>query len=283
MSRRKKSDDSNIIHLFLAPFYLLSILIGFIINFFNIIFSCFKPKEKPYKLNNSIGITTANCPYCGIELSKFPARKTKCKNCGKYMYVRTRPADNQRIIIKEEEISIIQDEWDKKNNVYELKQKEKTRFELKKAYLMQVRKTNYVSDNDVYWNLYQEDRAIALSNKEYMLYADITDSMGDILFEEKKYKAALQYYCEMVYISICCNHLETGFMDKNNAINYHLKDVYNVRKLVNCGCECDYELEDIKEVFMNFITIQEKFPLTREEAWNIFESDYNYFLNEVID
>jgi hypothetical protein len=55
------------------------------------------------------GITESVCPYCGIELSKFPGRKTKCKSCGNQMYVRTRPTDKKKVIIKEDEIEIYEE------------------------------------------------------------------------------------------------------------------------------------------------------------------------------
>lgn len=64
-----------------------------------------------------IGIDTPNCPYCGAELKKFPSRKTKCKNCGRYMYVRTRPLDYKKILLKESELSSLEEEWDKRSYI----------------------------------------------------------------------------------------------------------------------------------------------------------------------
>lgn len=62
-----------------------------------------------------VGVETPNCPYCGISLAKFPYRKTRCKNCGNYMYVRTRPSDNKRILIQEDNIQELEAQWSKKN------------------------------------------------------------------------------------------------------------------------------------------------------------------------
>lgn len=212
MARKKKNDDVSIIHLFLAPFYILSIIIGVIINVFSSFINLFKKENKK-----------------AIEYSK------------------------------------------------------EEKYNLEKAHLMKVRKSKKIKDSDVKWNLYQIDRAKALKERAYLDYAEITEQMGDILFNEKNYKGALQYYCEMAYLWVCCNGCNTGFLDKKTITKYHRKDIYTVRKLIDCGCECDYELENIKDVFMKFITIQVKFPLTREEAWQLIENDYNYFLNSVLD
>lgn len=111
MSRRSSSD-----YTFLAVIYLIGLPIVIVIALIQLIIKVigYFLTRKKNKLDKNIGVTTANCPYCGIKLSKFPGRKTKCKTCGKYMYVRTRPADGVKILIKEEEIQIINEENDKK-------------------------------------------------------------------------------------------------------------------------------------------------------------------------
>lgn len=60
-----------------------------------------------------IGETDAICPYCKCKLSKFPKAKTKCKQCGNYIYKRTRPSDRREILIKESEIELVEEEWEK--------------------------------------------------------------------------------------------------------------------------------------------------------------------------
>lgn len=78
-------------------------------------------KVPELKLPNlkDIGITSPNCPYCNEELAKFPARKTKCKNCGKYMYVRTRPLDRKKVLLKENELELLEEEWEKERYINE--------------------------------------------------------------------------------------------------------------------------------------------------------------------
>ena len=40
-----------------------------------------------------------SCPYCGGGLEKRPTRKTKCPNCGEFIYVKTRPIDRQQVLV----------------------------------------------------------------------------------------------------------------------------------------------------------------------------------------
>jgi hypothetical protein len=51
------------------------------------------------------------CPHCSIQLEQFPSRKTKCKKCSQYIYVRTNPHDEQRILVTEAEAQKIDELW----------------------------------------------------------------------------------------------------------------------------------------------------------------------------
>ena len=75
-----------------------------------------KEHEEKEEITSQIGVETANCPYCGESLSKFPYRKTRCKNCGNYMYVRTRPTDKKRILVREDNIEELESQWSKKKD-----------------------------------------------------------------------------------------------------------------------------------------------------------------------
>jgi predicted RNA-binding Zn-ribbon protein involved in translation (DUF1610 family) len=59
----------------------------------------------------AIGNTEAICPYCGTRLDKKPARKKECPNCSKPIYVRTRPLDNQKVLVTEEQKEAVEEQW----------------------------------------------------------------------------------------------------------------------------------------------------------------------------
>lgn len=73
-----------------------------------------KDQEEREEITSQIGVETANCPYCGKSLAKFPYRKTRCKHCSNFMYVRTRPSDNKRILVREDNIEELENQWTKK-------------------------------------------------------------------------------------------------------------------------------------------------------------------------
>lgn len=53
----------------------------------------------------------AKCPYCRNNLPKAPTRKSKCRHCENYFYVRTRVSDRQRVIVTEEQAQEIDQAW----------------------------------------------------------------------------------------------------------------------------------------------------------------------------
>lgn len=59
-------------------------------------------------------IDKSKCAYCKIELPKKPLKKTKCKNCGKYIYVRTHPDTRKKILVTEEGAKEIDRLWEEK-------------------------------------------------------------------------------------------------------------------------------------------------------------------------
>ena len=53
----------------------------------------------------------AVCPHCNGVLKKIPGAKTKCPLCYGYIYVRTEPTSNTRILVSESRANEIDDEW----------------------------------------------------------------------------------------------------------------------------------------------------------------------------
>lgn len=68
------------------------------------------PSEEPSQLT-AIGNIDATCPYCGKPLEKMPGRKKKCPHCGNFIHVRTRPLDNQKVLVTEKQMEAINEQW----------------------------------------------------------------------------------------------------------------------------------------------------------------------------
>ena len=66
-----------------------------------------------------IGVAEPICPYCGNVLEKMPGRKKKCPNCSNYVFVRTRPLDGKKVLIREDQKEEMEEQWVIKHETYE--------------------------------------------------------------------------------------------------------------------------------------------------------------------
>lgn len=54
---------------------------------------------------------SAACPSCGATLPKMPSRKTKCKVCGQFMYVKSTPDNREKRLMTEDEADAAERLW----------------------------------------------------------------------------------------------------------------------------------------------------------------------------
>ena len=64
-------------------------------------------KNKPIEIEPK----KQKCPYCHKNLEKIPSKKTKCKFCGNFIFVRTKPPGLEKILIKEDEVKKVEECW----------------------------------------------------------------------------------------------------------------------------------------------------------------------------
>jgi hypothetical protein len=146
---------------------------------------------------------TAVCPSCGFGLNKVPGAKTKCPHCAAFMYVRTDPETNSRVVVTAERAEEIEDEWSKINGTWEYRQEEKRRYEATKEQLTKNFKGVVPSDNDIKWSLLNEDSIKHASVQDWGLYRNTIFQMGEILRKEEKHSMAIEKYLLVCYMDTC--------------------------------------------------------------------------------
>lgn len=143
-----------------------------------------------------IGILTPNCPYCNIKLNTFPQRKTKCKNCNNYIYTRQRPIDFKKVLVKEDELKLIEEEWEK--NYYN--KKIKNGAVMPKLEIYSYKKPsiiNFVNDDD--YNLLLEQYL----NNVYSKKIDLNLSFTPYPYNQYNWNTLLQII--WIYQNYCKN------------------------------------------------------------------------------
>lgn len=222
-------------------------------------------------VHKNIGMENKICPYCGNILEKFPSRKKQCKACKNYMYIRTRPYDNKKVIVTEQEIEIIKEDELKKYGEYEEYLIQKQKFEQEKDWLKKIRNCNYVPNEDVQWSLYNKDRLLLFSQQNWKEYMEITSKMAQQLYIEKKYDDSLELYLEAGYFDICSPDENGAFENREAILGYpHCSYIIN---LIQCMEKAGLEIEDVEKMFYNVPISNIKIPISRKEAWEIIDKN----------
>jgi len=63
----------------------------------------------------AIGNTEPVCPYCNYRFDKMPLKKKQCPKCNNFVRSRSRPFDNKKVLIKENQIEELDRQWAIKN------------------------------------------------------------------------------------------------------------------------------------------------------------------------
>jgi uncharacterized Zn finger protein (UPF0148 family) len=207
------------------------------------------------------GITESICPYCGIPLEKFQEIETKCKACGNFIYVRTRPTDNKKVLIKEDEIEIYEEikaieygEYDKYIEMRNFKNK------------IENDKGRKVSKEEL--EIYTKEKVINknISEKKWDILSGDFIELGILYNSIRKVKKSINMFLLSFYCSVNCesaDYEKNEFFHINKNINF--KNSIMLNKLIKDN-NINYE-DTVK--YVNHFTkkLHEKygFPLPPEE------------------
>ena len=155
----------------------------------------------------------AECPYCNKTLAKIPGAKTKCPHCDNFMFVCTRPKDNTRIIVTENNADKIDEEWSIVNGTHDSFVAEKENYAKEKEILRKRFGGKEPSENDIKWGLLNKELIEHATSGNWGLYRNTKFQMAKQLQKENKFKHALQMYLEICYLDSNGPNNTAGFDD----------------------------------------------------------------------
>ncbi len=162
-------------------------------NFFKNIFSKNHSENKDQR--------KAECPSCHAALKKIPGSKTKCPYCGEFMYVRTRPKDDVRLVVTKKEADKIDEEWTIVAGTHDQYLFEKKEFDDQRK-MLQKRYGKEPSENDIKWGLFNKHLLEHMTNGDWGLYRNTKSQMAQQLERELKFKNALLTFFDVCYLDL---------------------------------------------------------------------------------
>ncbi len=223
------------------------------------------------------------CPSCHKVLQRVPERKTTCADCGEFIFVRTRPRDNARVVVTAQEAERIEQDWSLLagapepafRHLVNKAEVEAEREKLKHECL--IKGLPEPSDDDVKWELlviranhYATEGNLGLSRNMYL-------SMADFLTRRWKLAEALQQYLFVCVLDI--NGAQNrGGVSREMLSEFPLFDprlaslapvVMNQVRMIARTLEMS--TEDIQARFLG-VASASRFPVSPQRAWWVMVS-----------
>ncbi|MGE0469846.1 MAG: hypothetical protein AB7L09_11380 [Nitrospira sp.] len=148
-----------------------------------------------------IGVAESACPHCNTLLQRKPAKKTKCPQCGRFIYVRTRPQDQLKVLVTEQQADLLEEQWSLIKGTQEAYLAEKQKIQAERAGLAKLFRAA-PSENDIKWGLLGKDAMEHALNGNWGFYRNVRLQMAEVLRKESKFKQALSFYCWVCYLDL---------------------------------------------------------------------------------
>jgi hypothetical protein len=216
-------------------------------------------------------------------LAKIPAKKTKCPYCGEFMFVRTRPKDNYRVVVTKQEADQIDEDWSIIAGTHDNFIAGKEGFEKEKE-ILRKRFSKEPSENDVKWGILNNDLIKHAQNGDWGLYRNTRFEMAEILRKELILKDALQTYLEVCFIDLNGPNNRGGINDPELLKEFPPFDpkqssflapgvIDLIRRIVK---KLGFDKEKVKSIFIEHnsrVRNSLKLPLTAEKCWISLEKE----------
>jgi hypothetical protein len=148
-----------------------------------------------------IGVTEPTCPDCRHDLDKMPGRKKKCPACGNDIYVRTRPCDRSRILVRADQLSIVEEQWAIANGTHQQFLAARQR-RVDTIATLRERFGHEPSNQDVEWALLTDQSLDHARNQNWGLYRNSRFAMAEILTAEDKLAPALDLLLDVCFLDL---------------------------------------------------------------------------------
>lgn len=223
----------------------------------------------------AIGNIDPICASCGERFEKMPGRKIKCKSCGKFNYVRKRPLDNKRVLLREDELNELARQLAWKNGGGQDFEAQLDRVAAKRAELMkQFGKSP--SDSDVGWALLNEDSLSYAADRDWEGMRMNYQHMAEVLESDGNHKRAATFY--LIVFTFDANGARRP--DKSEA--WSAADVEFLGHDPSLDFDASRPLASPGRVIGGVLENFKSAGVTLDQARNIFLTEVPSFMNELM-
>lgn len=149
----------------------------------------------------AIGLTEPRCPYCRGALAKMPGAKKKCPSCGNFIYVRTRPLDNKKVLLRDEDRELLDEQWAIANGSHaEYLAAKRHRSEVCQQLARKLGRPP--AAHELEWYLLEDELRMTARDGNWGLYRNAKMNMASIARKRDNPAAALALLFEVCYLDL---------------------------------------------------------------------------------
>ena len=216
------------------------------------------------------------CPYCGVVLAKMPAQRTRCKECGSFMLVRTSPSSRARVLVTAKRAEELEREWAEQRTLHDAEARWGDRFAEERAALSR-RFGKPAGTNDVIWSLLNQELVQHAQLNDWGHYRNTKLKMAEVLGSENRASQALNTYLEICYFDL------NGPNNRSVPVNSELLRAYPafdpvsaflapgvLTMVLDLASGLGYTIEDIERVFVEAAgraRMPRLMPMAPDVAW----------------
>lgn len=222
-----------------------------------------------------IGRTDSLCPYCGAEQKPRPKAKKKCRECGGFIYVRKRPLDEQRVLLKDTDLEQLDEQKAIAGGYHAefLKQKEKNDAAKR---LLGEKLGRPPDEVEIAIVVQSEDMDEYIKQGNYGMFRNALYDLANALDTKGHYLQALKAYLQLYYVDYNGpGNIGSGADSVRKLYAWRPSDsgVLPPSDAVRSIVELNLGESEVKRLFISeAAAIKERLgtPLAPEEVWSKF-------------
>jgi hypothetical protein len=195
-------------------------------------------------------------------MTKMPGRKTRCPNCGDYVYVRARPSDRRKVLLTKEQVDQVERLWD---------------------ILYEAQQAQFLD-----WSLCNRLLAESTQKRNWGIYRNTRFSMAQILIRARNYKAALETLLEVSYLDANGPENTSGLEDPRFP-PFNRKRAFQAPAIVEyiqiLTDWLDLTQQDLKKLYFRLalrLRSQLNLPVSPEDGWHDLEFELAEIHKEIV-
>lgn len=233
-------------------------------------------KNELIELSKTFGLSEAKCPYCSVDLLKFPFRKTKCKNCQYPIYSKKEPFSGEKRLLKEDELDFHIELTHLKNGSWDCWNTQREEISEAKNELATEwgKSIENISDSDARWRINKKKTMVAMQGGRYSEILSLKEDAIRLLSSEGSNSKAIKLIPECLVLCYAGPSIteEMGLPSLLNLSN----ELGSPQ--VSLFLHVEPDLEKIKLIFYRCEVAQKYCELFQRSKEYVWES----FINEVM-